>query len=300
MAIYFIFVDGLGLGEAHSSNPLNSDQWKFFSYVTNQNKLLRTTEPIISGSKIFKAIDATLGVDGLPQSGTGQVSLFTGINAAKEVGKHYGPYPHSLTKPLLKEHNVISKVSSLGLRFYFMNAYPPVFFTISEQRDRWSTTTLMCRYANHKLNTIDEVIKEEAITAEITQEIWNQRLGLDLPSISTKQAAFRIINKACNNDLVLFEYYLTDKAGHEQNSAMSIEVLRRLDSFLMEILSNMTDKDVLLLTSDHGNIEDLHVKTHTRNPVPLIVVGHNASVFAQAESIMDIAPLIERYFKKMG
>ncbi len=295
MAIYFVFVDGIGLGESVSSNPLNSDRWAFFNEVTNHRKLLLSTTPIIDTNKVFKPIDATLGVEGLPQSGTGQVSLFTGVNAAKEVGKHYGPYPHSGTKPLLKEYNLVKKLSLRDLSFYFMNAYPPVFFTISEQRDRWSTTTLMCRYNNRRLNTIEDVINENAITAEITQEVWNQRLGLNIPAILPNDAAGRMITKARTHDLVLYEYYLTDKAGHEQNHEMSVEVLRRLDVFLMEIFNKMSDEDLLILTSDHGNIEDLRVKTHTRNPVPLLVVGHKASVFADAESIVDVVPLLERY-----
>lgn len=298
MAIYFIFVDGLGLGEGEPSNPLNLDRWSFFKEIKNQERLLRSTPAVITSTLVFKPIDATLGIEGLPQSGTGQVSLFTGVNAATEIGKHYGPYPHSQTKPILKEHSLLKKLSMLGLKFYFMNAYPPIFFNISAQRDRWSTTTLMCRYMDHPLNTVEEVIKQDAITAEITQEVWKERLGLDIPSISTVEAAKRMVKKAQVNDLVLFEYYLTDKAGHEQNLAMSIEVLHRLDSFLMEIMKNMSDRDLLLLTSDHGNIEDLSVKTHTRNPVPLIVLGQQASHFAQAESLVDIVPLVEGYLKR--
>lgn len=298
MAIYFIFVDGLGLGECESSNPLSLDRWAFFNEITNQQRLLNSIPPILSTSKVFKPVDATLGIQGLPQSGTGQVSLFTGVNAALEIGKHYGPYPHSQTKPILKEQSLLNKLSVLGLKFFFMNAYPPIFFKMSEQRDRWSTTTLMCRYMDYPLNTVEEVVNQDAITAEITQEVWKERLGLDIPSISTIEAAQRMVRKAHVNDVVLFEYYLTDKAGHEQNLAMSIEVLHRLDSFLMELMRNISDRDLLILTSDHGNIEDLSVKTHTRNPVPLIVLGHQASHFAQAESLIDIVPLLEDYLKR--
>src|SRR5690625_7853575 len=39
----------------------------------------------------------------------------------------------------------------------------------------------------------------------------------------------------------------------------------------------------------YGNIEDLAVKTHTRNPVPLIVAEKTES-FREAESILDVTP----------
>lgn len=298
MAIYFIFVDGLGLGKKEKSNPLNDERWEFFNEITHSGKLLASTDPVLKPNSVFKPIDANLDIEGLPQSGTGQVSLFTGINAAKAIGKHFGPYPHSMTKPLLREHNLIKRVFDLHRKFYFMNAYPPVFFNLSEQKDRWSTTTLMCRYNDLKLHSIDEVLNKEAITSEMTQEIWNDRLKLTIPAISCEAAANRMVNKALSYDLVLFEYYLTDKAGHEQNLELSREVLHRLDRFLMELMINLKDQDLLLLTSDHGNIEDLSIKTHTRNPVPLIALGHQAAAFASADSLVDLVPLVENHFKK--
>ena len=64
---------------------------------------------------VFRAIDARLGVEGLPQSGTGQAALFTGVNAPRLAGRHYGPYPHSKTRPALTADNVFSRILRLGL-----------------------------------------------------------------------------------------------------------------------------------------------------------------------------------------
>ncbi|MDX1740430.1 MAG: peptidase, partial [Rhodothermales bacterium] len=50
----------------------------------------------------------------------------------------------------------------------------------------------------------------------------------------------------------------------------------------------------LLLTSDHGNLEDLSVKTHTRNPVPFVALGPAAHDFAEVRSILDVTPAILR------
>jgi bisphosphoglycerate-independent phosphoglycerate mutase (AlkP superfamily) len=47
-----------------------------------------------------------------------------------------------------------------------------------------------------------------------------------------------------------------------------------------------------VLTSDHGNMEDLSTGSHTRNPVPLLARGPQARRFAAAESIADVTPAI--------
>jgi phosphopentomutase len=52
-------------------------------------------------------------------------------------------------------------------------------------------------------------------------------------------------------------------------------VLEKFDGFLVGILEGIDSGNTLLIiTSDHGNLEDISIKTHTRNPVPLILYGH--------------------------
>ena len=61
-------------------------------------------------SKYIFPVDACLGVEGLPQSGTGQTSIFTGINAPKFIGKHFGPYPYSTLLPEIEEKNIFKSL----------------------------------------------------------------------------------------------------------------------------------------------------------------------------------------------
>jgi bisphosphoglycerate-independent phosphoglycerate mutase (AlkP superfamily) len=43
------------------------------------------------------------------------------------------------------------------------------------------------------------------------------------------------------------------------------------------------------MTSDHGNIENMTERTHTRNPVPLIVFGPREEFIRQrVESLVDV------------
>ena len=287
MSVIFIFIDGVGLGEDAAHNPFSKSRYPSFESLTG-GTFNQSAKTIIEDGHLFKPIDANLGVEGLPQSGTGQTALFTGRNAAKEIGKHFGPFPHSGIKPFLKKESVFHGVKELGKKPYFMNAYPPIFFEHAKKRNRWSCTTLMTKSAEMKLNSTDDIFNETALTAEIVQNAWREKLGIDIPKITPTDAANRLLNVVPDYDLVLYEYYLTDKAGHNQSLEDAERVLKPLDEFLLQIIKEKRSQDTLVITSDHGNLEDLSTKTHTRNEVPLFVIGENSGDFQDVESLTDI------------
>ena len=74
-SIIFVFLDGFGLGSSGSSNPL------FTTGIPSLESLIGSK--LVAGYEIFntgatfKGIDASLGVEGLPQSATGQTALCT-------------------------------------------------------------------------------------------------------------------------------------------------------------------------------------------------------------------------------
>lgn len=291
MALLFVFIDGIGVGENSGKNPLADPSLRSFSWFTGREGFHSGCEIIDSDTILYRPIDANLGVEGYPQSGTGQTSLFTGINASKVIGKHFGPYPHSKIKPLLNQESVFHKTIEIEKKPHFLNAYPEIFFEKSEKRNRWSCTTLMTKSAGLKLNGIDDVREGRAVTAEIVQSAWRDQLHLDVPLIEPEEASERVGRAMKENDLVLYEYYLTDKAGHNQDRETAGRVLQNLDRFLYSIIHSLVQSDTIVITSDHGNIEDLSVKTHTRNPVPLMVTGQT-EFFKKAGSILDITPAI--------
>ncbi|WP_445664036.1 alkaline phosphatase family protein [Fodinibius sp. AD559] len=239
---------------------------------------------------LFKFVDARLGVEGLPQSGTGQTALFTGKNAPKKIGKHFGPFPHSGIKPFLKDKSLFLKAKQQGNTCNFINAYPDIFFKKAQKRDRWSCTTLMTKSAGINLNTTQEVKEGKALTAELTQQAWRERLNINVPTILPEQAADRLLEQSEDYDLLLHEYYLTDKAGHSQEIEKATHFLETYDRFLWHLIRNKSRETTIVLSSDHGNVEDLSIKTHTLNSVPLFAYGPGANNFTDAQSILDITP----------
>ena len=52
-------------------------------------------------------------------------------------------------------------------------------------------------------------------------------------------------------------------------------------------------RDTLVLTSDHGNLEDYPLHGHSRNPVPLIAWGrHGDFLRGKIKSLSDVTPAI--------
>lgn len=292
MSVIFIFIDGIGFGEDHKKNPFTSKRLSFFNSVSNGSGLTNKFKEIRTPDLTHLKIDANLGVEGLPQSGTGQTSLFTGINASKIIGRHFGPYPHSKIRPLLESESIFHRVISKGYKPHFMNAYPDIFFEKSEEKNRWSCTTLMAKSAGLRLNRVNDVIKGRALTAGITQKAWREMLGLDVPEITPEIAAERILNTSVEYDFVLYEYYLTDKAGHKKSEMFAMEVLEKIDRLLLHINEHKKEEQILLVSSDHGNLENLDIKTHTRNPVPLIISGAHRDYNTAAESITDVSSAV--------
>lgn len=297
MAVIFLFIDGVGLGKGKKENPFSNGSYQGFSAMAGDQALTESAGEITDPEHVFKHIDARLGVDGLPQSGTGQTALFSGENAAKEIGKHFGPFPHSGIKHLLQEESLFLKAQELDKQCQFMNAYPDIFFKKAQKRNRWSCTTLMTKSADIKLNTEREVKQEKALTAELTQRAWREQLHIDVAQISPEEAAERLLVQSEEYDLLLHEYYLTDKAGHSQKMETASAYLETYDRFLWRLISQKSKEVTLVLSSDHGNIEDLSIKTHTLNPVPIWALGPGAKQFTKAQSITDVTPGILEILK---
>ena len=253
--------------------------------------------PVIDeAAHVFRPIDANLGVEGLPQSGTGQATLFTGVNCAETAGRHYGPFPHSTSKPILKKHSVFVRLKNAGYgvdRLAFANAYPQRFFVHAWERKRWTVTTYMARKAGIDLHGSDELRAGNAVSAGIINDRWRDHLDPTMPPVTEAAAARRFHEIGRAHAFSLFEYYLTDKIGHEQDFDKSEAILITLDRFFAGLLDHLDPShDLLLVSSDHGNLEDLSIKTHTRNPVPLVAYGAGANAFRNANSLLDVTPTL--------
>lgn len=297
-----LFLDGFSIGENNPEvNPLLMARMPAFRGIFGGIMPTLEDEIVSNGQAALVLADATLGIEGLPQSGTGQTSLFCGLNAAQIIGKHFGPYPHSKLKPLLQGKSLFRQLLGLGKSVYFANAYPRQFFEyIASGKTRFTVTTLTCMMLGIPLLGYDELVQGKAISADITRERWKD-LGYDhLQPITPEDAGRQLHAISQQNDFTLFEYFLTDHAGHGQSMELAVEVLERFDAFLGGILEELdSEKSLLIITSDHGNVEDLSTKTHTRNPVPVILIGLGKDEIAdKIQNISHVTPAIMEFVIK--
>lgn len=293
-----IFIDGVGIGEKdYEFNPFFKYGFKIFNEVFKDTPHKQNAYLEKDGMFIFPT-DARLGVEGLPQSGTGQVSIFCGINAPKFVGKHFGPFPYSTTIPIIKGQNILKTYKDLGKTPYFINAYPKVFFDyLKSGKTRLSTTSLSCRLTGLKLNSVTELRQCKALTAEITNERWNRKLKYQLRVISPETAARRLLRIAGKQDFTLYEFFHTDHLGHGRIADEFESIYNNLDRFLFTVLAELKKNEItLVICSDHGNFEDISIKTHTMNPALTITAGKNAKQLADnIKDLTDIKPSIIKY-----
>lgn len=272
-----IFLDGVGIGKADPSiNPFFKFNFNLFSNIFGSTPHLENQIINKDGRFIFPS-DAIMGISGLPLSGTGQTSIFCGVNASRILGNHFGPFPHSLLIPIIREKNIFKEFKRLKKKVVFVNAYPQIFFDYIESgKKRLSVTSLSCQLSNVPLKKATDLRKGEALSAEIDNEGWVNRLGYSLKIIKPETAAQRLLKIASNYHLTVFEHFFTDHLGHGRYSDMLENRLNVLDRFLYYLLTNLPKNFTLLVCSDHGNVEDISIKSHTTNPALTISAGQFA------------------------
>ncbi len=304
MRVLFVFLDGVGIGPPSLHNPLATQFWPALEQLAGSHPWAAPFPDIDTDSHVVRAIDACLGIDGFPQSGTGQATLFTGVNCAEHVGRHFGPYPHSTTHDILHEKNLFRRVDALqpssrsaNRATAFANAYPPQFFDWVAGRGRYTVTTRSAVTSGMTLRQTADLAAGNAVSADITAEGWPDP-DASIPPRSETEAARHLVQLHRHHRCTLFEYYLTDKAGHGRLDVPAEDIVRTVDRFLGGIIEAMNPaSECLVITSDHGNIEDLDKKTHTRNPVPLIAWGAGASSFRSVTDLSGVTPAIEHLLR---
>jgi len=294
--VLLIFLDGVGIGTKDPErNPIVRARLPALRSLLGGPVFHRGSARCASKLAELSPVNATLGVGGLPQSGTGQAAIFTGVNAPKRIGRHFGPYPTSELRPVIEERNVFRRVLELGKSAVFANTFPRQFFEYTKSGTRRLTVTSMAAMmAGVPLLDAEALRRNEGVSADLTRERWPELGYPDIAIVTPAISGSHLAELCRRHDFVLFEYWLTDHAGHKQDMAWAVDVLERFDAFLGGVVDSIDhSRSTILIVSDHGNIEDLSTKTHTRNPVPLVVTGPGRSHLAnRITNLTHITPAV--------
>ncbi|MGO9831808.1 MAG: metalloenzyme [Myxococcaceae bacterium] len=280
MRVALLFVDGVGVGLNNPDvNPLARGAFLLSQFEDG------TGTPLPGGE--LSLVDATFGMAGRPQSASNQTALFTGLPAPLLVGRHVLGYPDAALRALLAEHSLVKRLVESGRQATFANAYPAAYLAAlglphaaggppdvtiparARRRLRPSASTAAFAAGQVPLRTLDALRAGQALAHDVTGARGVAR-GLRVPLRTASEAAETFWRIAAGMDFTLFEHFAADEAGHAQDSAAALEALATFDAFVRAVVAHRPADTRVLVTSDHGNVEDLRTRNHTRGLVPLL------------------------------
>jgi 2,3-bisphosphoglycerate-independent phosphoglycerate mutase len=297
--VHIFFMDGVGLGEDDpATNPFVRARLPALTAVLGEKWFLRTRGRITTERVSLVATDATLGMPGRPQSATGQATILTGHNVPQIVGEHYGPKPNAAVAAVVRENNLFKEVVATGGTAALLTPYPQGYFDgIESGRRLFSSVPLAASSAGLPLMTAADLRAGRAVSPDFTAVGWREHLGYhDIPLLSPVEAGRQIAALAQQYTFSFFEHWPSDRAGHRGSLEEAIQHLELLDTVLGSLIAAWDDTaGLLIITSDHGNIEEKNHRQHSLNPVPTLLVGpHHAELAAQIHDLTDIAAIVRQ------
>ena len=269
--LLFLFLDGVGLGADTEANPIRG----LFSDYLCDGGLVRRSGPLVCPEAVMVPTDPLMGVPGVPQSATGQASIFTGVNAQRFLGMHLPAFPNDRLAALVLERSLMRVLRDRGVSVTSANLYSAEFFQKREnaRRNPFPVSTLTIRASGVPFRLPEDYRAGRAVFADITNELLRSR-GWDVPPSTPEEAGDKMARILEESDFVFFEYFTTDLHGHKRNRQAVLACVEVLNRFVARLWTRVGGGDTaLLMVSDHGNAEDMELADHTSNPVPTLLLG---------------------------
>jgi len=290
--ILVLFLDGVGLGEPDPErNPFVRARMPGLAHLLNGQPLAAGAAPFEGPHATLLALDAALGVAGRPQSASGQAALLTGENVPARIGSHYGPKPNGLIASILREGNLFQETLQRGGTAALLNAYPPRYFdSILSGRRLYSAIPLAAHTAGLPLMTAADLQEGSALSADFTGEGWAAQPQFPPAPVYTPLDAGRLLAELARRyQLAWFDYWPSDYVGHRGKMPEALRLLETLDAVLAALVEAWgRRRDLIVITSDHGNLEDLSRRGHTENPVPALLIGPKSLRRIFAKDLRDL------------
>ena len=298
MRALMIFLDGIGLGPDHpETNPFAVANTPTLNSLAKGHRWLANTGRQESERAVFLPADPRMGVPGRPQSATGQASIFTGRNVPQLLGKHYGPKPDRETRALLARDNLFKQVVSRGKAAALLEAYPASWHrAIDSGRRLRSSYQLAAHEAGIRIFNQEDLQRGDALPVDWTGEHWPRNQGREnIPRRNPRDAGSHLVRLAQRHAFSLFAHWPSDVIGHRGTLDEAIALLERFDDVMAGVLEAWDDGEgMIIICSDHGNMERIGDRRHTLNDVPVVVIGKGREFFDEGFcSLADIAPRID-------
>ncbi|NCF65590.1 MAG: hypothetical protein GWP61_06435 [Chloroflexi bacterium] len=296
--VHVFFMDGVGLGSVDAAvNPfVTAETPNLDQLLDSEDWYLRGNGRLSSQRATLVPTDANMDMPGRPQSATGQATILTGRNVPQLVGEHYGPKPNPAVAEVIREGNLFQEVAAAGGKAALLTPYPQGYFdAINSGKRLYSAVPLAVTSAGWPLFGADELRAGKAVSPGFTGQAWHDMLGYtDIPILSLPDAGRQLAAIAGHYDFSFFEHWPSDRSGHRGSLAAAVSHLETIDTAVGGLLEAWDDRTgLLIITSDHGNIEAKDHRQHTRNPVPTVLVGSDHDDLARnINNLADIARVV--------
>ncbi len=298
--ILLIFLDGIGLGDDDpANNPFAAANTPTLTALTNGKRWLRGIGKQVSERAVLIPTDPRVGIPGKPQSASGQAMILTGRPVPVLIGEHYGPRPNPPIRALLAEDNFFKQVTARGMSAALLEAYPPRFHDAINSGKRLRSSYQQALF-EAGLPLFDEkaIYTGDALAVDWTGEGWRSELGYtDSPVYSPYDAGVKMVELSRRYHFSFFSHWMTDVIGHRGTISDGVRVLELFDEVMRGTLDTWRDEEgLIIVTSDHGNLEDISHTKHTENDVPTVVIGLGKENFTDGlTTLADIVPRMSAY-----
>jgi 2,3-bisphosphoglycerate-independent phosphoglycerate mutase len=304
--VLIFFMDGVGLGPADpQTNPFVLARMPNLDGLLGQGWCVRPDGWQSGAGRRTRTrasmapTDPNLGLPGRPQSATGQATILTGRNVPRLVGQHYGPKPNQAVAREIRRGNLFQEILACGGTAALLTPYPQGYFDAVDSGKRLlSAVPLAVTSAGLSLMTADDLRAGRAVSPGFTGQGWHDHLGYsDIPLMTLPESGRQIAAIAQSYTFSFFEHWPSDRSGHRGTLAEATRHLELIDAALGGLLAAWDDQHgLLIITSDHGNIEEKEHRQHSRNPVPTILVGRDHARLAQRiTDLTGIAAVVREF-----
>ena len=210
-----------------------------------------------------------------------------------------GVWPDARVRAVLDAGGIFHRLQTAGRSAYFCNAYPQGYFDAVQRGKRLlSAVPYAATRAGQELLTYDDLRAGRALSADFTGEGWRSELGYHEAPVYTPQDAGKALWRLSQpHNFVFFEVWMTDMLGHARNRDGAVTFLARFDGFLAGLLAaaDLT-QPLIIVTSDHGTVEDCRHGKHTTNPALTLLLGADRRRYAaQIVDLTDFVPVINAF-----
>ena len=129
------------------------------------------------------------------------------------------------------------------------------------------------------IGKIEDIFSKSGITHAIHTGSNKEGLELTLKAIKNELDLDKIKIAECGDEN--FEFIFTNLVdtdmlfGHRNDAKGYGKAIEEVDKYLKDIVDNLSENDILIITADHGCDPTVPGTDHTREYVPILIYGKN-------------------------